>query len=114
MDHLGFSTATADLVQFLQFLFTIQTYFVGIHVGSRRFAATISKEMHLMQVAGNVSLNLPNSYVFQSKFRFFDIDREKPWKPGEGSSIFEERYLIPLGFIAKKLFLIVLWHRSWG
>ena len=63
---------------------------------------------------GNVSLNLPNSYVFQSKFRFFDIDREKPWKPGEGSSIFEERYLIPLGFIAKQLFLIVLRHRSWG
>ena len=25
-----------------------------------------------------VSLNLQNSYVFQSKFRFFDIDREKP------------------------------------
>ena len=60
--------------------------------------------MQLMQVAGNVSLNLPNSYVFQSKFRFFDIDREKPWKPGEGSSIFEERHLIPLVFIAKQFF----------
>ena len=57
---------------------------------------------------------MPNSYVFQSKFRFFDIDREKPWKPGEGSSIFEERHLIPLVFIAKQFFFIVLRHRSWG
>ena len=56
----------------------------------------ISKEM---QVAGNAKF-----LCFQSKFRFFDIDREKPWKPGEGSSIFEERHLIPLVFIAKQFF----------
>jgi len=65
-----FSTAIANLVQLL-------------HVGSRRFAATISKEMQLMQVAGNVSLNLPNSYVFQSKLTFFDIDRESHENQGK-------------------------------
>ena len=77
MDHLGFSTATADLVQFLQFLFTIQTYFVGIHVGSRRFAATISN-------AGGreCGINSAKFLCFQSEFGFSDTNCESPWKPG--------------------------------
>ena len=50
--------------------------------------------------------------IKSAKFLCFSIKTDifwhwpwKPWKPGEGSSIFEERHLIPLVFIAKQFFV---------
>ena len=112
MDHHGFFHCNRELSSTSSVSFYNLNIFRRHSCRSRRFAATISKEMQLMQVAGNVSLNLPNPMFFNQNLDFLTLT-VKAMKPGKVHP-FLRNAPNSIGFHGKAVFVHCSATRSWG